>query len=140
MTTTLWLRIASALTFLHAVLHTIGGVFGKPASAAQQAVAEAMKAPFPVLGVTRSYTDFYVGMGLGITIALLLDATVFWILASMAKSEPWRMRPVMAVFLFGYLAFAVNSWKFFFAGPVIGEILIVACLALALLKAKPAVS
>jgi hypothetical protein len=138
MTATLWLRIASGLTFLHAVLHTIGGVFGKPASAAQQAVAEAMKATFPVLGITRSYADFYLGMGLGITIALLVDATAFWILGSMAKSEPARLRPVIAAFLVGYVAFAVNSWKFFFAGPVIGEILIAGCLALALLKAKPA--
>ncbi|MCU1299269.1 MAG: hypothetical protein JWO91_3547 [Acidobacteriaceae bacterium] len=42
MKSTLFLRIAAVLTFIHAVLHTIGGVFGKtepgPATVAVQAM------------------------------------------------------------------------------------------------------
>ena len=30
MKSTIFLRIASVLTLIHAILHTIGGVFGKP--------------------------------------------------------------------------------------------------------------
>ncbi len=93
---------------------------------------------FPVLGVTRSYADFYRGMGLGITISLTMEALVFWLLASLAKSDAARLRPILGVFLAGYLAFAVNSWFYFFSGPVIAEILIALCLGMAILTAKPA--
>ena len=43
---------------------------------------------------------------------------------------------MMAAFLVGYLCLAVNSWSFFFAPPVIGEILIALCLGLAILTSR----
>jgi hypothetical protein len=135
----IFLRIASVLTLLHAILHTVGGVFAKPQTGVAAMVAATMQSNrFPVLGVTRSYADFYHGMGLGITISLTMEALVFWLLASLAKSDAARLRPILCVFLAGYLAFAVNSWFFFFSGPVIGEILIALCLGMAIVTAKPA--
>ena len=135
----IFLRIASVLTMIHAILHTIGGVFGKPEPGVAAMVAEAMRANrFPVLGVTRSYADFYFGMGLGLTILLTAEALVFWLLASLAKSESARLRPILAVFVAGYLALAVNSWFFFFAPPVIVETLIALCLGMAMMTARPA--
>lgn len=132
-----FLRIASVLVLIHAVLHTIGGVFGKPATGAAAAVAADMRTRFPVLGVTRSYSDFYMGMGLGVTIFLTMDALLLWILASMVKQDALRLRPLIAVFAIGYLAFAFNSYVFFFSIPVITEVLIVACLVGAIVTAKP---
>ncbi len=59
----IYLRAASLLTLLHAVLHTIGGVFGKPDLPAEQTAVAAMKAnQFPLMGATRSYWDFYIGI------------------------------------------------------------------------------
>ena len=56
----LFLRIASVLTFLHAVAHTVGGVFGNAAPGPQQAADLAMKTiHFQVMGLTRTYRDFY---------------------------------------------------------------------------------
>ena len=134
-----YLRIASVLTLIHAIMHTIGGVFGKPAPGVATMVAETMRANrFRVLGVTRSYADFYFGMGLGITIALTVDALVFWLLASLVKSDGARLRPIIAAFLAGYLALAVNSWLFFFMPPVVTEFLIALCLGMAIATAKPA--
>ena len=133
-----YLRIASVLTLIHSVLHTVGGVFGKPAPGVAAAVAAHMRTRFEVFGVTRSYSDFYMGMGLGVTIFLTMDAFLLWILASMAKSEPARLRPLIAIFALGYLAFALNSYTFFFALPVITELLIVACLVAAIVTAKSA--
>jgi hypothetical protein len=135
----IFLRIASVLTLVHAIMHTIGGVFGKPQPGVAAMVAATMRSNrFPVLGVTRSYADFYLGMGLGITISLTVEALVFWLLGSLAKSDAVRLRPILGVFLAGYLALALNSWLFFFSGPVIGEILIALCLGLAIVTAKPA--
>jgi hypothetical protein len=134
----LYLRIASILTLIHSILHTIGGVFGKPVSGAAAMVAATMRTRFEVFGVMRSYADFYRGMGLGITIALTMDAAILWLLGSMAKSDAARLRPILAVFLMGYLALALNSYAFFFSGPIIAELLIVLCLGAAIFTARRA--
>ena len=118
----LYLRIASILTLIHSILHTIGGVFGKPPSAQAAMIAASMRYRFEVLGVMRSYADFYRGMGLGITIALTMDAAALWVLASMAKSDSARLRPIIAVFCFGYIAFTLNSLAFFFAELIVAPI------------------
>jgi hypothetical protein len=136
MKTATFLRIASVLTLIHSILHTIGGVFGKPDPGVATTVAAAMRAHFQVFGVNRSYSDFYMGLGLGITIFLTVDSILLWILASMSKHDAPRLRPLIAVFALGYLAFAFNSYVFFFPIPVITELLIVACLAGALVTAK----
>ena len=132
-----FLRIASVLTLIHSLLHTIGGVFGKPAPGAEAATIATMKAnEFVVFGVTRTYFDFLRGMGLGITISLTAEGIVFWQLASLAKKDAVRLRPVIATFMVAYLVFAVNSYAYFFAPPVIVEILIAACLGMAIATAK----
>jgi hypothetical protein len=66
---TLFLRIAAVSTFIHAALHTIGGVFGKPSPGPATVAAEAMKMNrFLLMGHTRNYWDFYRGLGLGVTV------------------------------------------------------------------------
>jgi hypothetical protein len=132
----LFLRIASVLTLIHAILHTVGGVFGKPAPGVATSVAAIMRSRFPVFGVMRSYSDFYLGLGLGISVFLTVDAIAFWILASMAKSDATRLRPLLGIFTLGYLAMAVNSYLFFFAAPVIVESLIAVCLVIAIFTAS----
>lgn len=138
MKATLFLRIAAVLTLLHAILHTVGGVFGKPAPGVAAMVAATMKANrFPVMGAMRSYADLYLGMGLGISISLTVMAVVFWQMGDLARSGAAGLRPMLAVFGIGYLAFAVNSYLHFFYGPVVAEVLIAACLGCAMAAARP---
>ena len=136
--TVLFLRIAAVLTFIHAVLHTIGGVFGKvgpgPASIA---VAAMQSNEFLVMGNMRSLWAFYRGLGLAVTILLTAEAVLFWQLGSLAKNDARRLRPILGTFLVAYAVMAVNSNMYFFSGPVIAEILIAACLGLAIFTAKP---
>ena len=135
---TLALRIASVLTLIHAVLHTVGGVFGKPEPGPSQTAFSAMQANhFLVFGVTRSYADFYLGLGLCVSIFLTVEAIVFWLLGNLAQSNSQRLRPLLAVFLVAYLALAVNSWFLFFLAPVITETAIAVFLAIAIYSAKP---
>jgi len=137
MRTVLYLRIASVLTFIHAVLHTIGGVFGKVAPGAQQAVVTTMQVnQFQLMGVTRTFWDFHMGLGLGASVSMTVEAIVFWQLSSLAKSDASRLRPVIATFLVGFLGIAVVSYLYFFAAPVITEILIALCLGLAIASAR----
>jgi hypothetical protein len=131
------LRIAAVLTFIHAVLHTIGGVFGRTEPGAAAIAVQAMKAnEFLLMGNVRSYWAFYRGLGLGITIFLLSESIIFWQLASLPKWEAKRVRPLLVTFAVAYAAFAINSYTYFFIGPVIAEVLIVASLVLAIVTAK----
>ena len=135
----LFLRIASILTLIHSALHTIGGVFGKPAPGLQAATVAVMKGnEFVVLGATRSYFDFFRGMGLAVTIFLTIEGIVFWQLGSLARTDAARLRPIVASFLVGYLVMAVNSYTYFFFAPVVVETLIAACLGMAILTARDA--
>jgi hypothetical protein len=137
MRTVLFLRIASVLTLVHAVLHTIGGVFGGAAPGAQQAAVTAMQInQFQVMGVTRTFWDFYMGLGLAGSVSMTVEAVVFWQLGSLAKTDALRLRPILATFLIGFLGVAVVSYRYFFVAPVITEILIVLCLGLAIAFAR----
>jgi hypothetical protein len=135
----IFLRIASVLTFIHAVLHTIGGVFSGPDPGPGAVAYEAMKVnQFMLMGNMRSYWAFYRGMGLAVTIFLTFGAVVFWQLSSLAKSDAVRLRPVLAAFAVAYLAMAVNSQMYFFLAPVIVETIIAVLLVLAMVTAKSA--
>ena len=139
---TLLLRIASVLSLLHCVLHTIGGVFGSPKHGAEEvAVIETMKTHhFAVMGSMRSYWDFLFGYGLFATIALLVEAILFWRLAAFAKTNPAWTRSIVGLFCFNFVGVAIIvSWKYFFIAPAVAELLIAACLALAFATAGTAV-
>ena len=139
MKSVVFLRVASALTLLHALLHSVGGVFGKAAPGVAATTVAVMQANhFPVFGVTRSYWEFYRGMGLGISIALTAEGLVFWLLGSLARRDPVGLRPILAVFMVAYLVFALNSYVYFFGAPVVVEVMIAACLGMAILTAQPA--
>jgi hypothetical protein len=134
----LFLRIASVLTLIHAVLHTIGGVFSGPDPGPGAVAYEAMKVnQFLLMGNMRSYWQFYRGMGLAVTIFLTFEAVVFWQLGSLARTDAARLRPMLAAFAVAYLAMAVNSQIYFFLAPVIVETLIAVLLVSAIVTAKP---
>jgi hypothetical protein len=133
----LYLRIASVLTLLHAILHTIGGVFGKVQPGSQMTAVEAMKANhFPLMGSLRSFWEFYRGMGLGLTIFLAAIALVLWQLGSLAKTGSNRLTPIYWTLMVAFVAMAVNSYLYFFWPPVIVELLIAVCLVEAIVTSK----
>jgi hypothetical protein len=134
---TFWLRAASILALIHAILHTIGGVYGTPEPGPQQIAVEAMRAnTFPMMGHTRSMWAFYHGMGLAVTIFLTLEAVVFLILGNLVRDSDTDFRDLLVVFVIGYMALAANSLRYFFYPPVIVELLIAACLVMAILSIK----
>jgi DMSO/TMAO reductase YedYZ heme-binding membrane subunit len=135
----LFLRIASVLTLIHAVLHTVGGVFGNVPPGPASVAALAMKTnEFVALGETRSFWEFYRGMGLAVSIFLTAESVVFWLLASLARRDAVRLRPVLAVFAIAYVVFAVDSYFYFFLAPVVTELLIAGCLVAAMVTAYSA--
>jgi phosphoglycerol transferase MdoB-like AlkP superfamily enzyme len=131
MKTTLFLRIASLLAIIHAILHTIGAVLSKPNNGAPEiAIIEAMKSrSFNVMGSMRTYWDFFYGYGLILAITLLVQGVFFWQLATMAKTNATQIRPIILLFCFNFLATTVIAWKYFFIAPAVTELLIAGFLA-----------
>ena len=140
MNSTLFLRVASILTFIHCTLHTIGGVFGKPKHGDPEiALLDSMKSQrFDFMGSMRSYHDFLFGYGLAMTITLLVQGILFWQLGTMIKANPGVVRPIVALFFVNCLLTAIISWKYFFIGPAITQILIAVSLALSFMVAASA--
>src|SRR5664279_2630934 len=135
---TLFLRIAALLTLLHSASHTFNVVFGAPPPGAGEVAVAAMKANrFLVMGVTRSYWDFLMGLNLATTISLTIEAIVFWQLGTLAKADSFRLRPIYAAFMVGYLLMSVVTGTYIFAPPMIGEILIALCFGMAIYTSKP---
>jgi hypothetical protein len=93
---------------------------------------------FPAMGVMRTMWDFHMGLGLVVSVALTVEGLVFWQLGTLAKIDALRLRPILMTFLVGYLCISVISYRYFFAGPVITELLIAACLGMAVASAKVA--
>lgn len=121
----IFVRTASVLLFIHAILHTIGGVFGKVEPGPAAVAVSAMKAnQFMLLGNPRTFWDFYMGLGLSVSITLTMESIVLWFLAPLVAHHAAKLRPALAAFAIGYLIFAVISFRYFFLGPVVVELLI----------------
>lgn len=140
MRTTLFLRIASILAIIHAILHTIGGVLSKPNNGAPEiAIIDAMKSrSFNVMGAMRTYWDFFYGYGLIVAITLLVQGIFFWQLGTIAKSNAAQIRPIILLFSLNFLATTIVAWKYFFIAPAVTELLIAASLAGAYFTASSA--
>jgi hypothetical protein len=137
MKTVIYIRIAAVLTLIHAVLHTVGGVFGSIDPGPEAIAAAAMKSnQFMAMGNLRTFWDFYLGMGLAVSLLLTMESVVFWFLASLARSRASELRPILIVFAIGYLAFAIDSYRYFFLAPVIVECIIALCLVAAAISAR----
>ena len=137
MKTSTLLKIAAVLMFLYFAGHTAGAPWTPGEAAADVAVVEAMKSDhFPVIGMSRSYWDFYFGFGLIISVMQLFQAVLLWQLGTLAKTDDARLRPIIAVFCLSLIVNAILSWTYFFPIPVVMAVLIAICLALAFVSAK----
>ncbi len=136
MTTALWLRISSVISLLFAAGHGMGGrKHWSPMG--ETDVLKAMRdVRFDVMGVSRSYLDFYDGFGHSLTVSMLLQAVLLWQMSSLAKTEPARLRPMIAAFVLATIAGGVVSWLFIIPIPVVFSAVLAACLAVAFFLAR----
>jgi len=136
----LLLRIASILALLFAAGHTSGGL-SSWSPAGETDVLRAMRSfHFDAAGVSRTYLDFYLGFGFVNGVFLLMQAVVFWQLASIAKTDAFRVRPLIGSFLLANAVSAFLAWRFIFVVPVVSFAAIAACLGLAFYSAGVSLS
>jgi len=127
----LLLRIASIISLLFAVIHTMVGA-NAWSPVGETDVLRAMRAyHFNAGGVSRSYLDFYLGLGFSVGVFLLLQAVLLWQLATLAKTDFLRVRPMIVSFFVASIACGFLSWKFIFAAPAIFSAVIAVLLAIA---------
>jgi hypothetical protein len=86
-------------------------------------------------GMSRTYLDFYLGFGFILGVYLLLQAALPQ-LATLAKTEARRIRPLLVSFLLASVVSAGLSWKFIFAVPAVSFAVVAAGLGLALFAAS----
>ena len=132
------LRTAAVIALLQFVAHTSIFVFSTPRHGPAEAVViEAMKShSFDFSGSVRSYWDLYFGYGLLAALNCLIEAVLFWQLATLAARSLRDIRPIIALFAAANLAYAAMVLKFFFFVPLVPDLAIAACLGGALLSSR----
>jgi hypothetical protein len=131
-----FLRIAAVLTLLYCAGHTMGMPWTPYTDSEATSVLDSMKNhSFEAEGFKGTYWDLYFGFGLIISVYLLAQAVVLWQVASLAKADAPRVRPLVVSFLIAFGINAALSWKYFFVVPVVLAGLTAICLAIALVLA-----
>jgi len=119
MTMTLFLRIASVISLIFTLGHTAGGL-RKWSPMGDNEVLKAMTTVrFDASGANRSYLDFFMGFGWSISVLMLMQTALLWHMASLARTDPAGMRPMIAVIALATIASGVIAWRFIFPVPAL---------------------
>jgi hypothetical protein len=138
MTTTLWLRIAAVIALLFAVGHAVGG-FSDWSPMEDNPVIRAMRnVRFDVMGVDRSYLDFYKGFGHSLTAFQVMQAVLLWQLSTLARTSAAAVRPMIGIMVLVGAAQCVIAWRFIVPVPAVLTLVLVACMTVAYLVARRA--
>src|SRR3989449_5934265 len=124
MTTPTLLRVTAVIALLQFFGHAALFVRARPTHGdAEVTVVAAMKAHrFNFGGSMRSYWDMYFGYGLEAAFICLVEAILFWQLATIAGTTPAIVRPTIALFLVTNVAHAILVMRYFFLVPLVPDI------------------
>ena len=134
MTTSTVLRVAALVAALQFFGHAALFLRSRPTHGdAEVAVVETMKAHrFDFGGSMRSYWDMYFGYGIEAAFVCLVEAILFWLLATAGGSASAIVRPIIVLFLVANVAHALLVTRYFFFVPLVPDVLIALLLAWAL--------
>lgn len=139
MTPKLLLRIASVISFVFALGHSLGGLSQWSPMGGNAVLANMGAVRFLVMGVRRSYLDFFMGFGWSLSIGMLLQAVLIWQIATVAEHDAALVRPMIAALVLSGMASVGIAARWLFPMPALFAGVIVVPLALAWFKAgKPA--
>lgn len=131
MTTTLFLRIASVVSLIFTLGHSLGGL-KKWSPMGDNDVLKAMTSVhFDMMGVSRSYLDFFLGLGWSISVLMLMQSVLLWQLGSLAGTRQAEVRPLIAVIALATLATGIIAWHFILPVPALFSAVLFAFLAAA---------
>lgn len=119
MTATRWLQVASFITLLFAVGHSVGGLSSWSPMGDNEVLKAMTTVKFETFGVTRAYVDLYLGFGWTISVALLLQTAVLWQLAILARTDLGGVRPIIIIFAFATAASGLIASRYIFPVPAL---------------------
>jgi pimeloyl-ACP methyl ester carboxylesterase len=142
MSTTVWLRISAIISLVFAVGHSMGGMQNWSPIADSPVLQSMRTVHFDVMGVNRSYLDFYMGFGYSITVSLFLQSVLLWILSNLARTHASIARPMIAAFAVASALGGLIAWRYIFPVPALLSLVLCAALVVAFIAAlrDPAVS
>jgi len=91
---------------------------------------------FDTMGANRSHLDFFMGFGWSISVLMLMQTILLWQLASLARTEPARLRAMIAVIALATVGGGVIAWRFIFPVPALFSAVLAIALALAYVTAR----
>jgi hypothetical protein len=137
MSSRLFLRSAAVVTLLMAVGHLLGSPWTPADTPQGHQVVDAMRAyRFDVMGLERSYYDFYVGFGWLSGAYLVGHAILFWQIAGLSIQSATTLRPVVVVLCIEALCATLLGWRFLFWVPVAFLGLTTVCLGAASIQMR----
>jgi hypothetical protein len=137
MTTNFMLRVASAISALFTIGHSLGGLqHWSPVP--DNPVLQAMAAThFHVMGVSRSYLQLYEGLGWTVSVFMALQTVLLWQLASLARSNLPQARAMVVPFILAALACGIVAWRLVLPVPALFSAALLVALLLAWLAERP---
>ena len=130
------LRVAAIISLLFTAGHTMGG-FKKWSPMGDNPVLRAMTdVHFQAMGARRSYLDFFMGFGWSLSVAMLLQSILLWQIATLARNDAVRVRPIIAIFALAQLAGGIIAWRFIFPVPALFSVILLVVLVAAFVVAR----
>jgi hypothetical protein len=124
-------RIAAALLLLFAATHTIGFRQSDPSWGVDALLGSMRSIHFNVLGISRSYWDFFVADGLTVAVFYFFSAIFAWQLSRLPVAALVLMRGITWAFAIVFAAITVLSCLYLFIPPIVFCAAITLCLAAA---------
>lgn len=91
---------------------------------------------FDTMGANRSYLDFFTGFGWSISVAMVMQTVLLWQMASLARTNPASVRPMIAAIALATAASGVIAWRFIIPVPALFSIALLIPLAAAYFVAR----
>lgn len=142
MKTTVWLRVSAVISLLFAVGHSLGGMQNWSPVAGNPVLQSMRAVHFDVMGVNRSYLDFYMGFGYSLSVSLFLQSALLWILSNVARKDATIVRPMIAAFVVAVALGGIIAWRYILPVPALFSLVLGATLIMAFIATHrtPAVS
>jgi hypothetical protein len=124
-------RISAILLLLFAIGHTVGFRQVDPNWGVDSLVQSMKSIHFNANGADRTYWDFFVGLGLFVTVWLLFASVTAWQFGSLPSETLRAMRVSTWGLAVCFALVAYLTWRYFFLVPLVFSIVIFLCLAAA---------
>ena len=124
-------RAAAVLLLLFAIGHTLGFRDSDPTWGIGPVLAAMQSAHFTIQGFTRTYWDFFVGIGFTVSVLVLFAAVLAWQLGGLPDETLALLRPTAWCFAGCFAVVTVLSATYLFWIPITMSALVTVCLSAA---------